>query len=328
MHEKSAASIAGHPAGIAFLFPGQGSNLLSMGRELAKSGRVARRVFEQASDVLGWPLIQAFENGSGSDMGEGTRHQPALLALSYSALRLLQDSMPLEPDACLGHSLGEYSALVAAGCLSFEDGLKCVEERARLIAEAMDDGAGGMAAVISLERDCVEEICAESAGEDVLEVANLNAPDQIVISGHKAAMDRAKPRIMKAGARAFIRLKVDAPFHSPLMRPVVGRLADVLERVEFSAPACPVLSNVTGLPHQEPDSIRRRLAEQVASPVRWEDCVRWVLGKGVRRFVELGPGGVLGGLLRSIDRGSSCIGLDEKGAISDVQATFSREALQ
>jgi len=293
-----------HKRKLAFMFPGQGSETAFDGQDLSVKSPAAKRVFEQAADILGWSVDDYFHNQP--SQAPATRVQPALLTISVATCQVLSLEEGIEPVVCLGHSLGEYSALVAAGALDFGKALACVAKRAEFMAAAMPPDSGGMAAVLCLDRSKVEEICKLAAQDDVLEVANLNAPQQIVVSGHLKAIERAEPEFKKAGARRVIRLKVSAAFHSKLMRPAAEELSKVLAAVSFTKPRCPVLSNVTGLPHQENHTISGRLVKQVVSPVRWEDCLRWALGQGVSRFAELGPGTVLTGLARRIDDTTQC----------------------
>jgi [acyl-carrier-protein] S-malonyltransferase len=285
---------------VAFLFPGQGSQIPGMGREYMRIPKT-RRIFDEADDVLGWKLSDLCSGGAAGELKRTNRVQPAMLTVSVAALHLIEQETDLRPCACLGHSLGEYTALVAAGALEFADALRCVQSRGEFMDAALPPGTGGMAAVLGLERSQVELACAE-VGDGVVVVANLNAPEQVVISGHRKAIAQCTPRLKEAGARKVIELEVSSAFHSPLMRSAAERLKVVLEKVPVNPPRCPVLSNVTARPHQDPRSIRTRLVEQVTSPVRWADCVRWVLDSGVKDFIEVGPGGVLAGLNRAIDR--------------------------
>lgn len=282
---------------VAFLFPGQGSQTPGMGREYMRIPET-REIFEEADDILGWPLGDLCSGGSADELKRTDRVQPAMLTVSVAALRLLEQETDLRPCACLGHSLGEYTALVAAGSLEFKDALQCVQKRGEFMDAALPAGTGGMAAVLGLDPDGVERVC----GPADLWVANLNAPSQVVISGRREAISSCTPGLKAAGARKVVPLQVSSAFHTPLMRPAAEQLKEVLEQVAVKAPNCAVLSNVTAEPHQDPESIRARLVEQVTSPVRWIDCVRWVLDSGVRDFIEVGPGGVLAGLNRAIDR--------------------------
>jgi [acyl-carrier-protein] S-malonyltransferase len=283
------------------MFPGQGSQSSGMGRECLKANGVARRVFEEADDILGWSVSTLCSSGAEHELNLTEKAQPALLTMSVAIWRDLQEKVGLSPDVCLGHSAGEYAALVAAGAIEFADALRCIARRGEFMAAA-SDGVGGMVAVLGLPVESVEAICKQVRDSEVLEVANLNAPGQVVISGHNPALARAETALRGAGARRVVRLRISVPCHCMLMQPASIRLAEVLAGVKFSAPLVPVLSNVTALPHGGPDSIRARLTEQISHPVRWEECVRWALKHGCRWFAELGPSGVLTGLLRRIDR--------------------------
>jgi [acyl-carrier-protein] S-malonyltransferase len=308
MADRGAAQADRGPAGLrpALLFPGQGAQRVGMGRELLQASPAARSVFEQADDQLGRPLSRLCLEGPEEALTRTENLQPALYTVSIAAWRCLEPQLDGPAAAAMGHSLGEYAALVAAGALSFAAGLRAVDARGRAMAEAVEPGSGGMAAVIGLEAEAVQRVCAEVVAaaepDGVLALANHNSPGQVVVSGQLALIDRAEPRLREAGARGLVRLKVSAPFHCALMRPAADRLAAVLAELEFSAPRLPVLSNVTGRPHGQPDEIRRRLVEQVTEPVRWVDCVRWTQAAGVDRYLEVGPGRVLAGLLKRIDR--------------------------
>jgi [acyl-carrier-protein] S-malonyltransferase len=276
-----------------------------MGREYLRLP-ASRRVFEEADDILGWKVSELCSSGSAEELKRTDRAQPAVLTVSVAALRLLSERTGLRPGVCLGHSLGEYTALVAAGSLEFKDALQCVQKRGEFMDAVLPPRTGGMAAVLGLERGQVESACAE-VGDGIVVVANLNAPGQVVISGHRSAIERCKPGLQAAGARRVIDLEVSSAFHSPLMRPAADRLSKVLDQVPINPPERAVLSNVTAKPHEDPRSIRTRLVEQVTSPVRWADCVRWVLDRGVKDFIEVGPGDVLAGLNRAIDRSASTV---------------------
>lgn len=303
---------------VAYLFPGQGSKLMQAGRDLLATSPIARQLFEQASDTLGWSMIDLFEHGADAQIAQTADFQPARLAFSEALLRTVQDRVGSEPCACLGHSLGEYSALVAAGGVSFPDALRCVSQRAAFMGEACPAGSGGMAAVIGLEREAIEKICAAAANGLVLQVANINAPNQIVVSGHLPAIERAESLFLESGARAVIQLEVSGAFHSSLMKPAAERLAMVLDGIEFKATSCPVPSNVTGVPHGQAASVRRCLVEQMFSPVRWVDCMNWAIDNGVDLFVEFGPGEVLTGLARSIRRSVECFNLSGADAVAEL----------
>jgi [acyl-carrier-protein] S-malonyltransferase len=306
------------------LFPGQGSQIPGMGREYMRVP-ASRRVFEEADEILGWSVSGLCADGSEEELACTSRAQPALLTVSIAALRLLEEEAEIRPFACLGHSLGEYSALVAAGSLGFADALRCVQCRGEFMDAALPAGTGGMAAVLGLDRREVEQLCRESAGENALMVANLNAPGQVVVSGQVNSIERCGPLLKAAGAHRVVRLKVSSAFHSPLMRPAAERLREVLDDVFIRPPRLTVLSNVTGQPHDDPESIRALLVRQVISPVLWEDCVHWVVSRGVRDFFELGPGDVLAGLNRGIDRSTRTLGVDAPSAVRRAIQSIGQE---
>ncbi len=293
-----------------------------MGRELLEDSPAAQQVLDRAERVLGWPVAKLCTQGPEQELTLTERLQPALFTMSMASLAALRAAGAEPPLAAMGHSLGEYAALVAAEALTFEDALRAVAERGRLMGQALPAGQGGMAAVIGLEGDAVAEVCRAQVQQDgqVLSVANLNSPGQVVISGHTEAIDAAEPALRQAGAKGLIRLKVSAPFHCELMRPAADGLAEVLAGMPFSAPRFPVLSNVTGQPHQQAEDIRRLLIEQVVRPVRWTDCVRWSLDAGAARFLEIGPGKVLAGLLRRIDRRAKALGVADPQGVAAAAA--------
>lgn len=318
---------AGPPT--VWMFPGQGSQKVGMGRELLEHSPAARRILDRAERLLGWPVAQLCTQGPEQELTLTERLQPALFTISMASLAALQAAGAQPPLAAMGHSLGEYAALVAAEALSFEDALRAVAERGRLMGQALPAGQGGMAAVIGLEGEAVAEVCRAQVQQDglVLAVANLNSPGQVVISGHTAAIDAAEPALRRAGAKGIIRLKVSAPFHCELMQPAADGLADLLAGISISAPRFPVLSNVTGQPHRAAEDIRRLLVEQVVRPVRWTACVRWSLEAGAARFLEIGPGKVLAGLLRRIDRRAKALGVgDPRGVAAAVAPVDGEDA--
>ncbi len=306
--------------GPVLMFPGQGSQHVGMGQSLLDASPAARLVFQLADEVLGWSVTDLCTKGPEQELTRTENLQPALFVVSMAALRALTSAVEPAPVAAMGHSLGEYAALVAAGAMDFSHALIAVRRRGEFMAEAVGEGEGGMAAVIGLQPEVVERICDDVAGDGgaVLSVANLNSPGQVVVSGHAEAIERTKAAFKEAGARGVIPLKVSAPFHCSLMRPAAERLEEVLGPIPISPPRFAVLSNVTGRPHGDPDSIRRLLVEQVIRPVRWIDCVRWTLDAGVDRFLEIGPGRVLAGLLRRIDRSVRCLGVCDPQTVADA----------
>ncbi|MBW2702562.1 MAG: ACP S-malonyltransferase [Deltaproteobacteria bacterium] len=313
---------------LALLFPGQGSQQIGMGVGLSEVNASAAQTFAEAESVLGWSVLSLCGEGPMERLTATEHLQPTLLTVSVAAYRALLDRMGPDwlPAATLGHSLGEFSALVAAGALSFEQALKLVELRGKAMAEAVPAGHGGMAAVIGLDAEQVEQVCATEAQGEILCVANLNAPGQVVVSGQLSALKRARQSFKQAGARGVIPLKVSSPFHCALMGPAARRLADALAAVDLQTPRCPVLSNVTGRPHGDQAAIRKALEAQVVHPVLWTDCVSWVLDQGVRNFVELGPGKVLAGLLRRIERSARCLELADSLGLERLDAFLVEEA--
>lgn len=285
----------------AALFPGQGSQAVGMGQKLAATWPEAAEVFRTADDVLREPISRLIFEGPEEELRLTRNTQPALLTVSTAAWRVLQARVPA-PVVAAGHSLGEYSALVAAGVLSFEDALRAVRLRGEAMQDAVAPGDGAMAAVIGLDAAAVESLCRQAReGHEVLVPANFNAPDQVVIAGHRSAVERFMQLAPEAGAKRVVPLPVSAPFHSPLMRPAAERLADFLEGVHFGEARFPVVANVDAQPVTRGDDARARLVEQVAAPVRWVEGSRTLEAThGPQVGVEVGPGRVLTGLARRI----------------------------
>jgi [acyl-carrier-protein] S-malonyltransferase len=290
---------------IAFVFPGQGSQKVGMGKAWADAVPEARAVFEEADEALGFPLSRLCWEGPEADLGLTENTQPALVATSIAVHRALGVLAPgLAPVAMAGHSLGEYSALVAAGALGLADALRLVRRRGQLMQEAVPVGVGAMAAIIGMDPAAIAAVAAESGnGEEVCAVANLNGPGQTVIAGHKGAVDRAVVLARERGARKATLLAVSAPFHSPLMRPAREGMVPLLAATPFSDPRVPVVSNVDAAPVESGAAARDALERQIDSPVRWVESVQWMEdAAGVEVFVEVGPGNVLSGLNRRIVR--------------------------
>jgi [acyl-carrier-protein] S-malonyltransferase len=284
---------------IAFIFPGQGAQAPGMGRELAEKYPAARGVFEEADDALGFALSRLCFEGPAEDLQLTENTQPAILATSVAALRAAQGEGLGRPDFVAGHSLGEYSALVAAGALSLRDAVSIVRKRGRYMQEAVPVGAGAMAAVLGADIETVEAACREAAREgEICSAANVNSPGQIVIAGSAAAVERALPILKERGAKRAIPLKVSAPFHCALMLPAQERLAADLDRVEFRDLSVPLVTNVDAAVIRTGAEARASLVRQVSSPVRWRESVELLTREGVRTFVEVGPGKVLSGLAR------------------------------
>jgi [acyl-carrier-protein] S-malonyltransferase len=301
---------------LAFVFPGQGSQKVGMGKAWAEISPEARRTFEEADDVLGFPLSTLCWEGPEEELGLTVNTQPALLTAStaiHRALGSFSGAEALRPLALAGHSLGEYSALVAAGALEFADALRLVRRRGQLMQEAVPVGVGAMAAVIGLDTAGVTALAADAAADasaamgstELCAVANLNGPGQTVLAGHKAAVDRAVAMARERGARKATLLAVSAPFHSPLMRPAREGMAAVLAQVHFSDPKVPVVTNVDAAPATTGEAARDALVRQIDSPVRWVETVeRMVADFGAQVFLEVGPGTVLCGLNRRIAPGT------------------------
>lgn len=300
-----AAEGGGGGGKLAFVFPGQGSQKVGMGKDWADAFPTAAAVFVEADHVLGMPLSRLCWEGPADELQLTANLQPALLATSVAILRVLEEH-GICPTVVAGHSLGEYSALVAAKVLDLPDALRLVRRRGELMQEAVPVGAGAMAAVLGLPPEEVAAAAAEaSTGGEVCAVANLNSPEQTVIAGHRAAVERAIPLLQARGAKRALMLPVSAPFHSPLMRPAREGLEPRLRATEFRDPVVPVVTNVDARPVTSGDAARDALVRQVDAPVRWVESVTWIAGEGgVERFVEVGPGSVLCGLIKRIVAGS------------------------
>lgn len=281
----------------AYVFPGQGAQFVGMGKDLYDQNPLAKELFEQANAILGFRITDLMFAGTDEDLKQTKVTQPAVFLHSVILARTL--GADFQPDMTAGHSLGEFSALVAAQALSFEDGLKLVSERAQAMQKACELTPSTMAAVIGLPDEIVEKICAEITGEVVV-CANYNCPGQIVISGSMAGIDAACEKLTAAGAKRALKLKVGGAFHSPLMEPACAELAEAIESTAFSKPVCPVYQNVDARPQTDPDVIRKNLVAQLTSPVRWTQTVQNMVADGATRFVELGPGNVLQGLIKKI----------------------------
>ena len=303
---------------IAFIFPGQGSQKVGMGRALAEAFPVCRQTFDEADEALGEPLSLLCFEGPADRLMLTENTQPALLTVSVAAYRLLE-SLGHRASFMAGHSLGEYSAHVAAGTLAFADAVRIVRQRGRLMQEAVPVGVGAMAAVLGLDAALVAQACREAAQGEVVAPANLNGPGQVVIAGVRAAVERAGARARELGARRVVPLPVSAPFHCALMKPAEERLAPALRALEVRAPRVPVVANVDAEPKRDGASAVEALIRQVSSAVRWEDVVRRLASEGVSAYVEVGPGGVLGGLVRKIDREAAVAGLEDPDGLAAVE---------
>jgi [acyl-carrier-protein] S-malonyltransferase len=293
---------------IAFLFPGQGSQVVGMGRALAERFDVCRATFDEADQALGEPLSEVVFAGPQDRLTLTENAQPALLTTSVAAFRALR-SYGIAPAFVAGHSLGEYSAHVAAGTFAFADAVRLVRHRGRYMQDAVPVGTGAMAAILGLDEAGVQQACQEAAEGDVVSPANLNAPGQIAIAGTAAAVHRAGVRAKALGARRVIPLNVSAPFHCVLMRPAAERLAPELRAVPANAPRVPVVANVDAVPKRTAAESVEALIAQVSAPVRWEDCVKRLASEGVTTYVEVGPGTVLSGLVRKIIPGATILNM-------------------
>lgn len=283
---------------IAYVFPGQGAQFVGMGKDLYDNDAQARELFEQANDILGFRITDLMHAGTDEDLRQTKVTQPAIFIHSVLLAKSLGEEF--RPDMVAGHSLGEFSALVAAGAMSFADGLKLVSARAQAMQRACELKPSTMAAVLALPDEKVEEICAEVPGTVVC--ANYNCPGQLVISGEIEAIDAACEKLLAAGAKRALKLKVGGGFHSPCMEPARAELAEAIAATDIHTPVCPVFQNVDALPHTDPAEIKANLIAQLTAPVRWTQTVRNMIAAGATEFVELGPGKVLQGLVAKIDR--------------------------
>lgn len=297
-------------AKVAFLFPGQGAQTVGMGAAVCAKVPAARKLFDRASSVLGYDLYRTCTEGPAAELDSTVHSQPALFVASLAALEQLKENAPELVEGCTaaaGLSLGEYTALVFAGVMEFEGGLRVVQERGRAMQDAADDTSSGMVSVLGMEREQVEKLCDEARSDQVLEIANLLCPGNIVCSGETAACERLFTLATAAGAMKVIPLAVAGAFHTSLMGSAVERLRQALADVPMRKPRIPVVSNVDARPHDDPKEIRELLIRQVCSQVRWEDSIRYLLEEqGVTSFYELGPGRVLCGLLKRISRRTPC----------------------
>lgn len=290
---------------IAYLFPGQGSQHAGMGKELADNFAVARQVFEEANDALGFDLAALCFNGPEDDLKLTANTQPAILTTSVAALRVLSAETGLVPSFAAGHSLGEYTALVCAGGLAFADAVRVVRQRGTFMQEAVPVGTGSMAAILGLGLDDLAVVCSDAAQGQVVAPANFNSDGQVVIAGHTEAVDRAIVLAKEKGAKRAMPLPVSAPFHCSLMIPAGERLATVLNGIDVGEMTLPVITNVEAAPNQDSARVRELLVKQVSAPVRWQETIASMVELGVDRYVEIGPGKVLSGLAKRMAKGST-----------------------
>jgi [acyl-carrier-protein] S-malonyltransferase len=311
--------MVGH--GLALIFPGQGSQSPGMGKDLAEKFPVARQVFEEADDALGFAISRLCFEGPAEDLQLTENTQPAILTVSIAAFRAMMDAGISPPAFVAGHSLGEYSALVAADALSLSDAVRTVRARGRYMQESVPVGTGAMAAVLGGELEAIQRICEEASEGQVCSVANLNAPNQAVIAGNAEAVDRAIERLSGV-AKRVIKLKVSAPFHCALMKPAQDRLAADLERLNFREPAMPVVTNVDARATTAPDELRDALVRQVSAPVRWVDSMQLLIEQSIGTFVETGPGKVLSGLMRQINRDAKMLNVEDAASLEATKAAL------
>ncbi|WHI49401.1 ACP S-malonyltransferase [Microbulbifer sp. MLAF003] len=305
-------------AALAFVFPGQGSQKIGMLSEIAQEAPEIQATFAEASEVLGYDLWDLCQNGEQEAINLTQRTQPLLLTSSVALYRLWRARGGAQPARMAGHSLGEWSALVCAGVLVFKDAVHLVRERGRLMQEAVPVGTGAMAAVIGLEDEAVEAACASAAEGEVVSAVNYNSPGQIVIAGNSAAVDRAIEACKAAGAKKAMSLPVSAPFHTELMRPAAEKLAPQIEAAEFNTPEIPVVHNVHAGVESDPAAIKALMIEQIYRPVRWTACTRKIIADGAAQLVECGPGKVLAGLTKRIDRSVACHNIDSPSNFNEA----------
>jgi [acyl-carrier-protein] S-malonyltransferase len=311
---------------FALVFPGQGSQFVGMGADIIADFKAARLVFEEAEDELHKNLRRLILEGPLEELSKTENTQPAILTLSAAIHAALKDAgvgSKHEPAFAAGHSLGEYSALVGARALSIRQAARLVGKRARFMQEAVGEGLGAMAAVIGLAPERLEEVLKEvTTSAEIVTAANFNAPGQIVISGHRKAVERAQIKAKEAGARTVIMLKVSVPSHCPLMEGAADNLKVVLAGIAFGEPAIPVISNVTAVPYPKADAIGDLLVKQLVAPVRWEQSVRYMIDNGVTDFVEVGPGTVLSGLIKRIDSTVGSLSVGDIASLKEAQKKY------
>ena len=293
---------------IAFVFPGQGAQFVGMGKDLYENNPLAKELFEKANDILGYRITDIMFDGTDEELKQTKVTQPAVFL--HSVIKALCLGEEFKPNMVAGHSLGEFSALVAAGAISFEDGLKLVYARAMAMQKACDMAPSTMAAIVGLDDEVIEKICEEVSGADgVVVAANYNCPGQLVISGNIEAINAACEKLKAAGAKRALPLKVGGAFHSPLMQPAKDELQAAIEKTEFKAPLCPIYQNVDGKPHTEPEEIKANLIAQLTSSVRWTSCVKNMIEDGADDFTECGPGKALQGMIARINKSVAVSGI-------------------
>jgi len=304
--------IGNRKSAIAYVFPGQGSQYPGMGKDLAEKFPAARQVFEEADNALGFELSELCFNGPAEQLQLTENTQPAILTVSVAALRAMESAGFPKPDFVAGHSLGEYSALVAAGSLSLADAVRTVRARGRYMQECVPVGVGAMAAIVGADLNVIVAACKEAAEGQVCSPANINSQTQVVIAGDASAVDRAIELLKTRGAKRAVKLNVSAPFHCALMMPAQERLGKDLEKISFADPAIPVVTNVDATSVIQGYEARDALIRQVSQPVKWLSSVEFLISQGVQSLIETGPGKVLSGLMRQIDRSVSCVNIEDE----------------
>lgn len=312
---------------LAFIFPGQASQYPGMGKDLAEKYPQAKAALDEADASAGFALSQMCFSGSEEELKQTANTQPCILAVSVAAFRVLSEQ-GLKPDYVAGHSLGEYSALVASGALQFKDAVQLVRQRGKFMQEAVPAGEGAMAAILGMSHATVSDICKRAANGHVCSAANLNSPEQTVISGHAEAVKRAVEMASQNGAKRAVVLPVSAPFHCALMQPAQTRMEPLLRETQFADPSVPVVTNADAEVTSKGSEARDALVRQITLPVRWEDSIRELIEQGVDTFVEVGPGRVLSGLLRQIDRSVHSFNVEDEASLKATQTKLGQLAAQ
>jgi [acyl-carrier-protein] S-malonyltransferase len=310
---------------IALIFPGQGSQIIGMGKDLAEKYPVARETFEEADEALGYKLSHICFEGPEDQLRLTEITQPAILTASIAALRVLQPQVP-KPDFVAGHSLGEYSAHVASGTFSFVDAVRTVRHRGKYMQEAVPVGVGAMAAILGMGLEKVAGVCQDAAQGEVCAPANINSPDQVVISGNTAAVERAVKLADERGAKRAKVLPVSAPFHCSLMKPAQDRLEEDLKKLSMQKPVYPVACNVDAALVKDNQNALETLVRQVTASVRWDQCIRLLIAQGMETFIEVGPSKVLCGLMRQIDRSKTCFNVGDEASLTKTLESLAKRA--